>query len=114
MRRLLWIPWRWWRRAAQLALLLLFLWLFRRTEYSGANELSGAEHVFFHLDPLAALAPMLAARTAYRSAVAGGNCGRHDLDSGAVLLRLGLPVGDALRLLPPSLAADHAADQSMG
>ena len=62
MRRLLWIPWRWWRRAAQLALLLLFLWLFRRTEYSGANELSGAEHVFFHLDPLAALAPMLAAR----------------------------------------------------
>ena len=62
MRRFLWIPWRWWRRAAQLALLLLFLWLFRRTEYSGANQLSGTEDVFFHLDPLASLAPMLAAR----------------------------------------------------
>ena len=84
MRRFLWIPWRWWRRAAQLALLLAFLWLFRRTEYSGANELSGAEHVFFHLDPLAMLAPMLAARTACRTAVASGDCRRPDLDSGAV------------------------------
>ena len=62
MRRLLWIPWRWWRRAAQLALLLLFLWLFRRTEYAGADQLAGGENIFFRLDPLAGAAAMLAAR----------------------------------------------------
>ncbi|MCE5269428.1 MAG: 4Fe-4S binding protein [Planctomycetaceae bacterium] len=69
MRRPLWVPWRWWRRAAQLALLLLFLWLFRRTEYippldpaAVADQLAGGENVFFRLDPLAGAAAMLAAR----------------------------------------------------
>ena len=62
MQRLLWIPWRWWRRAAQLALLLVFLWLFRRTESTGAEELAGGENLFFRLDPLAAAAAMLGAR----------------------------------------------------
>jgi polyferredoxin len=62
MRRLLWIPWRWWRRVAQLALLVAFLWLFRRTEYSGADQLAGGENLFFRADPLAALAAMLASR----------------------------------------------------
>ena len=62
MRRPLWIPWRWWRRAAQLALLIVFLWLFRRTEYSGADQLAGGENVFFRLDPLAAAAAMLGGR----------------------------------------------------
>jgi len=62
MRRLLWIPWPWWRRATQLALLLLFLWLFRRTEYSGSDQLAGGENLFFRLDPLAALAAMLGTR----------------------------------------------------
>jgi polyferredoxin len=62
MRQRLWIPWRWWRRAAQLALLLLFLWLFRRTESTGAEELAGGENLFFRLDPLAAAAAMLGAR----------------------------------------------------
>jgi polyferredoxin len=62
MRRPLWIPWRWWRRAAQLAALAAFLWLFRRTEYGGVNELPGGENVFFRLDPLLGSAAMLAGR----------------------------------------------------
>ncbi|MEN6459258.1 MAG: 4Fe-4S dicluster domain-containing protein [Thermoguttaceae bacterium] len=71
MRRPLGIPWHWWRRAAQLALLLLFLWLFRRTEYmppadpnamAGADGLRGGENLFFRLDPLAAAAAMIGAR----------------------------------------------------
>jgi polyferredoxin len=62
MRRFAWIPWRWWRRAVQLALLVLFLWLFRRTEYGGTNELAGGENLFFRLDPLAGAAAMIAAR----------------------------------------------------
>jgi polyferredoxin len=62
MQRPLWIPWRWWRRAAQLALLAAFLWLFRRTEYSGADQLAGGENAFFRLDPLVGSAAMLAGR----------------------------------------------------
>jgi polyferredoxin len=62
MKRLLWIPWRWWRRAAQLTLLIAFLWLFRRTEYSGAEQLAGGENILFRLDPLVGAAAMLAAR----------------------------------------------------
>jgi polyferredoxin len=62
MRRLLWIPWRWWRRAAQLALLLVFFWLFRRTESTGADQLAGGENFLFRLDPLPAATAMLAAR----------------------------------------------------
>jgi polyferredoxin len=62
VRRLLWIPWRWWRRAAQLALLTAFLWLFRRTEYSGADQLAGGENLLFRVDPLAAVAAMLTSR----------------------------------------------------
>ncbi len=69
MRRIAWIPWRWWRRAAQFALLVLFLWLFRRTEYivdpqTGAVvPLTGSEHLFFHLDPLVNAVAVLASRT---------------------------------------------------
>jgi len=62
MRRIAWIPWRWWRRAAQFAMLVLFLWLFRRTEYTGADQLAGGENIFFRLDPLSGAAAMLAAR----------------------------------------------------
>ena len=62
MRRLFWIPWRWWRRAAQFVMLILFLWLFRRTEYTGADILPGGENIFFRLDPLVAAAAMLGAR----------------------------------------------------
>ena len=39
-----------------------FLWLFRRTEYSGADQLAGGENVFFRLDPLVGAAAMLAGR----------------------------------------------------
>lgn len=62
MRRPLWIPWRWWRRAIQLALLVGFVWLFRRTEYSGADILPGGENILFRLDPLVGLTSMLGAR----------------------------------------------------
>jgi ferredoxin len=62
MRRLLRIPWVWWRRAVQLALLALFLWLFRRTEYFGSDQLSGTESLLFRLDPLVAASAMLAAK----------------------------------------------------
>ena len=62
MRRPLWIPWRWWRRAAQLALLAAFLWLFRRTDSGGADQLPGGENFFFRLDPLLGSAAMLAGR----------------------------------------------------
>ncbi len=68
MRRPLWIPWRWWRRAVQLALLVAFLWLFRRTELSvdqlisGDGLLPGGENLFFRIDPLAGAAAMLGAR----------------------------------------------------
>jgi ferredoxin len=43
-------------------LLAVFLWLFRRTEYSGADQLAGGENAFFRLDPLVASAAMLAGR----------------------------------------------------
>jgi len=63
VKRFPWIPWRWWRRGAQLALLLLFVCLFRRTEYAGADTLPGGENLFFRWDPLAAAAAMLAGRS---------------------------------------------------
>lgn len=62
MRHPLWIPWRWWRRAAQFVLLIAFLWLFRRTEYTGHDVLPGGENFIFRLDPMAAAAAMLGAR----------------------------------------------------
>ncbi|MEN6407037.1 MAG: 4Fe-4S binding protein [Thermoguttaceae bacterium] len=62
MRRLLWIPWRWWRRASQWLLLLLFLWLFRRTQYGDSDLLAGGENLLFRLDPLVGATAMLAAR----------------------------------------------------
>ena len=62
MKRIAWIPWRWWRRAAQFAALLLFLWLFRTTAYTGDDHLAGGENLFFRLDPLAGTSAMLAAR----------------------------------------------------
>ncbi len=47
---------------AQLAAADVFLWLFRRTEYTGAEQLAGGENVLFRLDPLVGAAAMLAAR----------------------------------------------------
>ena len=48
------IPWKWLRRGAQLVCLLVFLWLFRKTEYSGHDELTAAVNWLFRLDPLVA------------------------------------------------------------
>ncbi len=56
------IPWTWWRRATQLLMLALFLWLFRRTESTGADNLNAAVNVLFRLDPLVALSAMLAGK----------------------------------------------------
>ena len=109
----LWIPWRWWRRAAQLALLVVFLWLFRRTEYAGADQLAGGENIFFRLDPLAGAAAMLAARQFIAPVLAGAGRRRADDDLRPVLLRLGLPAGNAAGLLPPPVAADRPAHESL-
>ena len=55
------VPWRWYRRLAQAALLLGFLWLFRRTELR-ADDVPTWVDLAFRLDPLIALAAMIAAR----------------------------------------------------
>lgn len=62
MRRFVRLSWPCLRRAVQLALLVLFFWLFRRTEYAGSDQLPGGENLLFRLDPLAAAAAMLAGR----------------------------------------------------
>jgi len=62
VKRPLWIAWRWWRRAVQLGVLVLFVWLFRRAESTGADNLPGGENLFFRLDPLVAAAAMIAGR----------------------------------------------------
>ena len=100
MRRLLWIPWRWWRRAAQLAL-LRFLWLFRRTEYTNADQLAGGENLFFRLDPLAGAAAMIAARQLISLFWPALVVVAIDADFRPVLLRVGLPAGNPVRLFPP-------------
>lgn len=56
------IPWRFWRRAAQIVCLLLFLWLFRKTEYTGVTEIPGAANILFRIDPLVAASVMAAAK----------------------------------------------------
>lgn len=60
--RLFGIPWTWLRRATQLLLLAVFLWLFRRTETTGAPELNAPVNVLFRLDPLVALSAMFAGK----------------------------------------------------
>jgi MauM/NapG family ferredoxin protein len=48
------ISWKLCRRAAQVVFLLLFLWLFRKTEYTGVAPIPSAANVLFRLDPLVA------------------------------------------------------------
>ena len=59
MMRLARLPWRWWRRIVQLALLAAFLWLFRITETGGSGVLTGWENIFFRTDPLVGGAAVL-------------------------------------------------------
>ncbi|MBN2056885.1 4Fe-4S binding protein [bacterium] len=53
----------WARRASQLAFLLLFLVLFRMTDYQGSDQLPYAVNVFFRWDPLVAAAVTVASGT---------------------------------------------------
>jgi len=57
------IPLVLWRRISQALFLILFLILFRLTDYSGADEMPYAVNIFFRWDPLIAAAAMLAAGT---------------------------------------------------
>ena len=56
------IPWKWWRRAAQLLCLFAFLWLFRKTESDGTGTIAFGANILFRLDPLAGASAMLAGR----------------------------------------------------
>lgn len=60
--RLLGIPWTWLRRAAQLAALALFLWLFRRTEGHSGTQLAEPVNLLFRLDPLVAVSAVAAGK----------------------------------------------------
>ncbi len=53
-------PLRRWRLASQLLCLAGFLWLFLQTEYRGLDELPYPVSLLFRIDPLAALADLLA------------------------------------------------------
>ena len=46
-----------------MAFLLLFLFLFRKTDYAGVDEIPYAVNIFFRWDPLVAASAMLAAKT---------------------------------------------------
>ena len=51
-----------WRRSSQLLCLTFFLFLFFKTDYSGADELNWAVNLIFRIDPFLALASMLAGK----------------------------------------------------
>ena len=57
------IPLFFWRRLCQAGCLVLFLFLFIKTDYDGRDELSLAVNILFRIDPLLATAASLAART---------------------------------------------------
>lgn len=56
------LPWRWIRRAVQVGFLVLFFWLFRKTELAGVDELGQPVNLFFRLNPLVGACAMLASR----------------------------------------------------
>ncbi len=57
------LSWRGWRRASQLAFLLLFLALFRATEYGAGAEHGSSLGFWFQIDPLVGATTMLAAKS---------------------------------------------------
>ena len=56
------LPWKWLRRATQLAFLFAFLWLFRKTESDGSSVIQHAANLLFRLDPLVGASAILAGR----------------------------------------------------
>lgn len=56
------IPLTFWRRASQVLFLAVFLFLFRKTDYQGSDQIPYAVNIFFRWDPLVAAAAMLAGR----------------------------------------------------
>jgi len=54
---------RHWRRFSQVSCLILFLFLFIKTDYSGANELAYAVNILFRIDPFLAASATLATKT---------------------------------------------------
>ena len=55
--------WRWARVLAQLLSVLLFFFLFIKTDYTGSDSIEYAVNILFRIDPLLAFCTMLAART---------------------------------------------------
>ena len=51
------------RRLSQLLFVILFLILFRKTDYAGTDQIPYAVNIFFRLDPLVAASAMLGAKT---------------------------------------------------
>jgi len=56
------VPANFWRRLVQAALLLLFLVLFRMTDFQEDNQIPHVVNIFFRLDPLVAASAMLAGK----------------------------------------------------
>ena len=57
------LPFSLWRRLSQAACLLIFLFLFIKTDYSGSDQLDYAVNILFRLDPLVAACTILAVKT---------------------------------------------------
>jgi polyferredoxin/formate hydrogenlyase subunit 6/NADH:ubiquinone oxidoreductase subunit I len=57
------IPHTFWRRLSQWAFLLLFFFLFIKTDYTGSDEIEYAVNILFRIDPLLAASVMLAVKT---------------------------------------------------
>ncbi len=57
------IPFSWWRRLSQGVCLLLFLFLFIKTDYNGADQLDYAVNILFRFDPLVAACTILAVKS---------------------------------------------------
>ena len=57
------IPPTLWRRLSQTTCLLLFFFLFIKTDYTGSDQLEYAVNILFRIDPLLAFCVMLAAKT---------------------------------------------------
>jgi len=57
------IPAVYWRRLSQAVFLLLFFFLFIKTDYTGSDHIEYAVNILFRIDPFLAASVMLAART---------------------------------------------------